>query len=71
MAVELRLKDGMLHNTNIYNNPITVATNDRAMVNGPVELKNTVTVNGSFTVLNEVNITGTLVGNTGGTFDVR
>ena len=68
---ELRLKDGMLHNTNIYTNPITVETNDRAMVNGPVELKNTVTVNGSFTVLNEVNITGPLVVNTGGTFDVR
>ena len=71
MAVELRLKDGMLHNTNIYNNPITVATNDRAMVNGPVELKNTVTCYGSLTVLNEVNITGELNVVTGGTFDVR
>ena len=68
---ELRLKDGMLHNTHIYTNPITVETNDRAMINGPVELKGTVTCRGSLTVLNEVNITGELNVETGGTFDVR
>ena len=68
---ELRLKDGMVHNSNSFPGTVTVATNDRAMVNGPVTFSSTVTVNGSLTVLNEVNITGTLDIGTNGIFDVR
>jgi len=48
-----------------------VNANDRSMVVGPVTFSGTVTCNGSLTVLNEVNITGTLNVNTGGSFDVR
>jgi hypothetical protein len=68
---ELRLKDGMVHNTNSYTGSVTVNTNDRSMVVGPVTFSGTVTCNGSLTVLNEVNITGTLNVATGGSFDVR
>tara|TARA_B100002019_G_scaffold272780_1_gene268290 strand:+ start:631 stop:843 length:213 start_codon:yes stop_codon:yes gene_type:complete len=68
---ELRLKDGMVHNTHSYIGAVQVDTNDRAMVVGPVTFSGTVTCNGSLTVLNEVNITGTLNVNTGGSFDVR
>ena len=68
---ELRLKDGMLHNTHSYTGAVQVDTNDRAMVVGPITFSGTVTCNGSLTVLNEVNITGTLNVNTGGSFDVR
>jgi len=68
---ELRLKDGMVHNTHSYTGAVQVDTNDRAMVVGPVTFSGTVTCNGSLTILNEVNITGTLNVNTGGSFDVR
>ena len=68
---ELRLKDGMVHNTHSYTGAVQVDTNDRAMVVGPVTFSGTVTCNGSLTVLNEVNITGTLNVNTGGSVDVR
>ena len=68
---ELRLADGMVHNTHSYTGVVQVDTNDRAMVVGPVTFSGTVTCNGSLTVLNEVNITGTLNVNTGGSFDVR
>ena len=68
---ELRLKDGMVHNTHSYTGAVQVDTNDRAMVVAPVTFSGTVTCNGSLTVLNEVNIIGTLNVNTGGSFDVR
>ena len=68
---ELSLKDGMVHNTHSYTGTVTVAANDRSMVVGPVTFSGTVTCNGSLTVLNEVNITGTLNVPTNGTFDVR
>ena len=68
---ELRLKDGMVHNTHSYTGAVQVDTNDRAMVVGPVTFSGTVTCNGSLTILNEVNVTGTLNVNTGGSFDVR
>ena len=68
---ELRLKDGMVHNSNSYTGSVTVNANDRSMVVGPVTFSGAVTCNGSLTILNEVNVTGTLNVNTGGSFDVR
>ena len=68
---ELRLKDGMVHNTHSYTGAVQVDTNYRSMGVGPVTFSGTVTCNGSLTILNEVNVTGTLNVNTGGSFDVR
>ena len=67
----LKLKDGLVQNSNTFSGDFTVDTNDRSMAVGPIEISGTAIVNGSFTVMSEVNITGTVNIGSNGTFDVR
>ena len=67
----LKLKDGLVQNSNTFSGDFTVDTTDRSMAVGPITISGTATVNGSFTVMSEVNITGTINIGSNGTFDVR